>query len=331
MFYIAKRHIYLPRSEPKTVKTFKSEGDSMNRSPHEIAHLDIHTLRYFLAIVQEGSVVGAAKRLHLTQPTLSRQINALEKRLGAELYIREGRQIRLTDKGRVLYAYAESVVELVDKAEVELVAEESRVTGSIFVGHGETSAMDTLARAFAVVQKRHPQVTLELFAGDTVDLFDRLETGFLDFLLESEPLPRPDYDQHLFKGSDVWGIFLRKSDLLSRFKTIAPRDLIGKNLLTSRQALRAGMIERWAGAAFERITFNVNINMSASTAKSMALSGVTYVLGYRDIVGISEEDDLCFRPIEPSMESRRALTWKRTRKLSPAAQALLDALREVDA
>ena len=131
-------------------------------------HLEIHTLRYFLAFVKEGTILGAARTLHLTQPTLSRQIANLEKQVGSPLYAREGRHIKLTEKGRALYQYAESVVALVDKAEDELASPEQRMSGYVYIGHSEPASMHQVTKAMVRTRERYPDIRFHLFTGSTL-------------------------------------------------------------------------------------------------------------------------------------------------------------------
>ena len=262
-------------------------------------HLEIHALRYFRAFVQEGTVLGAAKALHITQPTLSRQLINLEKQMGCPLYVREGRHVKLTEKGRVLYQYAESVVDLVEKAERELASEDRQVAGNVFLGHGEPLAMRLVTMAMKRTRELFPFIQFHLFTGSTGDLFDKLDTGVLDFIVESEVVGRPGYRQLMIPLADRWGVVMRKDDPLAERASIRPADLECKDILCSRQVLKAGVLRDWAGDSFDKV-FEVN--------------------GSRD---------LCFRRLEPATESECGLIWKKSRMLSAPAKVFLEQMEKL--
>ena len=148
--------------------------------------MELRTLRYFLAVAQEGNITNAAKRLHVTQPTLSRQLADLEKELGRELYTRNHGGIELTAHGAMLYTYAESIIDLAEKAEADISLPAKTVSGSVHVAAGETKAMRYLVAAMARVREEYPGIDFQMYSGTTADLMDGLVRGQYDFLLECE-------------------------------------------------------------------------------------------------------------------------------------------------
>ena len=154
--------------------------------------MELRTLRYFLALAQEGTVSNAAKALHVTQPTLSRQLADLEKGFGKQLFERGAKRIVLTDEGVRLREYAEAIVELADKAEAELAQPERAVAGDVYVGCGESDAMRIILRAAKRARDEHPGIRFHLFSGTSADLMDRFNEGLFDFMVEFEAVSRPD-------------------------------------------------------------------------------------------------------------------------------------------
>lgn len=292
-------------------------------------HLDIQALRYFRAFVHEGTVLGAAKSLHLTQPTLSRQLINLEKQVGSPLYVREGRHVKLTEKGRILYQYAESVVELVDKAEHELSSVELQVSGSVFIGHGEPAAMRLIAMAMMHVRDRYPDVQFHLFTGSTGDLFEKLDTGLLDFIVESEVVGRPGYRQLMMPLKDRWGVVMRRDDPLASHDVVRPADLEGQPILCSRQVIKAGVLRDWAGDSFDRMRQAATFNAGSFMINMLPLYGMAYAFTYENLFEINGSSDLCFRPLDPPTESECGLIWKKARTHSSAATAFLEAVEEL--
>ena len=106
--------------------------------------MEIRVLRYFLAAAREGSITAAANTLHLTQPTLSRQLQDLEKELGQKLFIRGKYKVSLTPEGMILRKRAEEIVDLVEKTESEFQSIKDIVSGDIYIGCGERSPEESL-------------------------------------------------------------------------------------------------------------------------------------------------------------------------------------------
>lgn len=291
--------------------------------------LEIHTLRYFLAFVHEGTILGAARTLHITQPTLSRQISNLERQVGSPLYTREGRHIKLTEKGRALYQYAESVVDLVDKAEDMLATPEQRASGYVYIGHSEPASMHLVTRAMVRTRESYPDVRFHLFTGSTSDLFDKLNTGLFDFLVEGEVLTRPDYEKIPLPLADRWGVVMRKDDPLAALDRIAPEDLRGKPILCSRQIIKAGILRTWAGDDFDAMDLVATFNTGSYILSMASIYKLAYVFTYEDIFNLGMTHELCFRPLDPLTESSSGLIWKRNRALSAQAKAFLECVREM--
>ena len=292
-------------------------------------HLEIHALRFFRAFVQEGTVLGAAKALHITQPTLSRQLINLEKQMGCPLYVREGRHVKLTEKGRVLYQYAESVVDLVEKAERELASEDRQVAGNVFLGHGEPLAMRLVTMAMKRTRELFPFIQFHLFTGSTGDLFDKLDTGFLDFIVESEVVGRPGYRQLMISLADRWGVVMRKDDPLAERASIRPADLECKDILCSRQVLKAGVLRDWAGDSFDKMRQAATFNAGSFMISMMPLYGMAYAFTYENVFEVNGSRDLCFRRLEPATESECGLIWKKSRMLSAPAKVFLEQMEKL--
>lgn len=294
-------------------------------------HLEIHTLRYFLAFAQEGTILGAARTLHITQPTLSRQIANLEKQVGAPLYVREGRHLKLTEKGRALYQYAESVVDLVDKAEHELTSPAQRASGYVYIGHSEPASMHVVMKAMVRTRERYPDVRFHLFTGSTSDLFEKLDTGLLDFLVEGEVLSRPNYEKLPLPAVDRWGVVMREDDPLAALDCVRPKDLEGKPILCSRQVLKAEVLRSWAGDSFDKMDLVATFNTGSYILSMASLHRLAYVFTYEDVFDLAMTQKLRFRRLDPPTESSSGLIWKKSRLMSAQARAFLESVEELRA
>ena len=289
--------------------------------------MEIRVLRYFLAVAREGTISGAAEFLHLSQPTLSRQLMDLEAELGKKLFVRGNRRIALTEEGLLLRRRAEEILELVDKTEAEFLAPDEIVTGDIHIGGGETHAMRLIAQVVKDLQREHPQIRCHLFSGNAEDVTDRLDKGLIDFgvLIESANVVK--YDSMRLPDVDVWGVLMRRDSPLASRESIAPEDLWDLPLICSRQAMEGNEISGWLRRDYERVnivaTYNLVYNASLLVEEKMG-----YALCLDRIVNASGDSALAFRPLEPRLEARLDVVWKKYQVFSKAAKIFLSRLQD---
>ena len=150
--------------------------------------MEIRTLKYFLAVAREENITRAAKFLHITQPTLSRQLMQLEEELDAQLFIRGKNRIVLTDEGMLLRRRAEEIVDLAKKTEKEFLERNDLVTGEIFIGSGETNAMHIIARMIREFKQDYPQIKYNLFSGNADDISKKIFYTKEDISLKIEDI-----------------------------------------------------------------------------------------------------------------------------------------------
>ena len=171
--------------------------------------MELRVLQYFLAIAREENISKAAEYLHITQPTLSRQIKELEEELGKTLFIRGNRKIILTEDGMLLRKRAEEITNLVEKTELEMMANESILKGDIYIGGGETDAMRFIARTVQQVQSIHPLIKVHLYSGNAQDVIEKLDNGLIDFGIILDPADMSKYDFIKLPAYDTWGVLMR--------------------------------------------------------------------------------------------------------------------------
>ena len=289
--------------------------------------MEIRTLRYFLAVVQEGNITNAAKRLHVTQPTLSRQLADLEKELGRQLYARGHSGIMPTEHGVMLARYAESIIALAEKAEADISLPSQKIAGSVHIAAGETKAMHILTEAMAIVHEEYPKIDFQLYSGTTADLLDGLIRGQYDFLLECELQQRENLNALELPDPDVWGIVVRRDDPLAARDCVRVEDVLDRKLITSRQGAKVGPLHDWLGPHAEAVnivaTYSLGMNI-----KWLIRQGFGIGFCYDEILVTSDSSDMAFIPLEPRIESRHGLVW---RKALPTrqAQVFLDAVRSL--
>ena len=289
--------------------------------------MELRVLRYFLAVAREESISGAADYLHITQPTLSRQLMELEEELGTKLFLRgkRNRRVRLTDEGMLLRRRAEEIVELADKTEAEFTAKDEWISGEVYIGSGETDAMRLIAQTAQNLRKEYPHIRYHLFSGNADDVMERLDKGLLDFGLLIGSANIEKYDHIQLPATDTWGLLMRKDSPLAQKDVIRPQDLKGIPLLGSRQAVMRNELSEWYGGDFERLNIVATYNLIYNAAL-MVDEGFGYALTLDKLINTSGESNLCFRPFSPRLEAHLVLVWKKYQPFSKASQKFLDQL-----
>ena len=199
--------------------------------------MELRVLRYFMTIAREGSITSAANVLHVTQPTLSRQIRDLENELGQKLFIRGSHHMTLTAEGMVLRKRAEEILSMVDKTEAEFHAMESTVSGDIYIGSGETQAIQHIAEIAKEIREDHPGIHYHLYSGNAEDVTERLDKGLLDFGILIQPADISKYDYINIPAKDTWGVIVRRDSPFAEKTSIRKEDLLHVPLICSRQAI----------------------------------------------------------------------------------------------
>ena len=292
--------------------------------------MELRVLKYFLAVAREGSVTGAAHRLHVTQPTLSRQLKDLEDELGQRLFVRGSHHVSLTAEGMLLRQRAEEIMTIVDKTRSDF-KERHRIAGDVYVGGGESEAMSLLAEVIRDVRNRHPAIRFHLYSGNAEDVMDRLDRGTLDFGVLIQPVDISKYDALPLPYKDVWGLVMPVGHPLAEKKGITPDDLDGIPLLFSRQVLQYGAAEnpclKWLGKPASELNIAATYNLIYN-ASLLVRAGVGCAVTLDRLVATGVKSGLVFRPFVPKLESALDIVWKKGQFFSPAASAFLARLQE---
>ncbi|MDY0943927.1 LysR family transcriptional regulator [Priestia megaterium] len=288
--------------------------------------MEFRVLRYFLTVAREGSITKAADFLHVTQPTLSRQLKDLEQELGKKLFIRSSHSVILTDEGMLLRNRAEEIVNMVDKLEAEFSSMEETIGGDVYIGGGETEAMKHIARVAKDVQLRYPNIRYHLYSGNEEDITERLDKGLLDFGILIQPADISKYNYLNIPAKDVWGVVMRKDSPLVVKETIQAADLLNVPLICSRQAMKQTFSKNefadWFGEDFHKLNIVTTYNL-AYNAAIMVEEGIGYAITLDKIVNTSSDSNLCFRPLKPRLESGLNIVWKKHQFFSAAADVFL--------
>ena len=288
--------------------------------------MELRVLRYFLAVAREENITAAADSLHITQPTLSKQLMDLESELGVRLFERGKRKITLTEEGVFLRQRAQEIIDLSDKTIEAFEVAQTTVAGDIYVGCGETQGMREVIHAVKNVNTQYPRIRFHFFSGNDEDVSEKLDKGLIDFGLFVGKTNLDRYDHLRLRKFDTWGLVMRSDDELASKHVITPEDLADVPLICTRQALAQNELSGWLGRnaselniiATYNLIYNATLMVEDGLGCAIALDGLTD----------KTNDKLTFRPFEPQMRADLYFAWKKFAILSKPAELFLDQLKK---
>lgn len=282
--------------------------------------MELRVLNYFLAIAREENFTKAAQQLHVTQPTLSRQIADLEQELGTKLFVRSNHNIILTEDGMILKRRAQEIVSLVDKTKRDFMQKEEVLSGTISIGSGEFRSTELLARIIAEFRKKYPHVQYEIYSGNANNIRDYIERGLLDLGLMSEPVDMRKYDFVRMPMKEQWGAFVPRASKLSEKEWIRPEDLAGRTVITATGDFNQSRIGDWLGEYKENVEIVATANLPYNEAV-LAQENIGIMLSIN--LNCTYEN-LQFIPLSPVLEVSTVLGWKKEQIFSATASAFID-------
>ncbi len=291
--------------------------------------MELRVLQYFLAIAREQSIVRAAESLHLSQPTLSTQIKAMEEELGKQLLIRGtkgSRKVTLTEEGMILRKRAEEILNLVQKTEREISLSDQVIVGDVYIGTGETDAVRFIAKAARELYKTYPGIHYHIASGNAEFVLERLDKGLIDFGIVFGSVEHTKYNSIPLPYQDTWGVLMRKDSSLAEKKEILPEDLWDKPLIISHQENQGGLLSNWIKKKFSELeviaTYNLLFNASL-----LVEEGLGYAIGLDKIINTSDNSILCFRPLSPEWKEGMSIVWKKYQVFSKASEKFMEKLK----
>lgn len=285
--------------------------------------MEIRVLKYFLTVAREESITKGAEILHITQPTLSRQLMQLEEELGIQLFTRGKSKITLTDEGMLLRRRAEEILDLVDKTEREFSEQDNLITGEVFIGAGETNAMHVLSNLIKEFNKEYPQVKYNLYSGNADDIKERIDKGLIDIGLLTEPVNIEKYDFIRLPNKETWGVLMQKDSPLAKKENITPDDLINMPVINTKRPMVQNEIENWFGIQYEKLNVIATYNLIYNAA-IMVEEGVGYAICFDKLVNINDEINLCFKSFYPKLETGTVIVWKKHQIFSIATTKFIE-------
>ena len=286
--------------------------------------MELRVLKYFLMVAREENITKAAALLHLTQPTLSRQLMQLEEELGVKLFHRSKHSIILTEDGMLLKRRAQEIVSLSDKTVQELSHKEDVLSGEIAIGCGESKGMLFLSEQIRKFQHKYPLVQFSIHSAIADDIKERIEKGILDIGLLMEPVDVGKYEFIRMPQKEKWGILVRKDSELAAKEFINPEDLLGVPLIMVKRELVKNELASWFGDYYEGLQIAATYNLILNAA-AMVERGIGMALCFD--LGVAFYEDLCFIPLNPTLETGSVLVWKKNQTLGLAISQFMSFLK----
>lgn len=291
--------------------------------------MEFRLLKYFLAIAECESISKATEILHITQPTLSRQLAQLEEEAGAKLFVRGSRRLILTNEGLLLKRRAQEILELVEKTESELHTKESEVSGKISIGVGMTRAMHFMADVISSFTKKYPKVAFNIFTATADVVSEQMEKGLVDIGLFIEPFVAEKFDflrlpETICKEQFV--VAINTEHKLAKKKFISPNDLVGTPLCLPARLNVQSELAAWFGDYFKKlnIAFISNLAPNAVVLVSKNLCCAIMVDGAAEFCDV---ENVVYRPLKPALKKTNIIAWKRNVAESLAVQKFIEEIR----
>lgn len=288
--------------------------------------MEIRVLRYFLTVVREGGINRAAEALHITQPTLSRQLSQLEEEVGVKLFHRGARRITLTNEGILLRRRAEEILSLVDRTEQELIEQEELVEGRIVIGCGELAAVQVLSEMIASFHEKYPLVSYDIFTANADLVKEQMEKGLIDIGVLLEPIDMEKFEFIRLTGKERWGVLMRSDDPLAKKEVVGAKDLENLPLILPRRTNVQNELSNWLGDSFQSAKVLFTSNLSTNGA-IMVEKGLAYSIIIEGSVPFLDKEKIAYRPLYPELTANSVLAWKKQQPFGLAVRKFIESAK----
>ncbi|MDE6387071.1 MAG: LysR family transcriptional regulator [Lachnospiraceae bacterium] len=288
--------------------------------------MEIRVLRYFLTVVREGGINRAAEVLHITQPTLSRQLSQLEEEVGVRLFHRGARRITLTNEGILLRRRAEEILSLVDRTEKELIEQEELVEGRIVIGCGELAAVQVIPEIIESFREKYPLVSYDIFTANADLVKEQMEKGLVDIGVLLEPIDMEKFDFIRMTGKERWVVLMRPDDPLANKDAISAKDLENLPLILPRRTNVQNELSNWLGDSFQSTKVLFTSNLSTNGA-IMVQKGLAYSIVIEGSVPFWDKEKIAYRPLYPELTANSALAWKKQQPFGLATKKFIEFIK----
>lgn len=285
--------------------------------------MEIRVLRYFLTVVREESITRAAEALHITQPTLSRQLAQMEEELGVKLFVRGKRKITLTNHGLLLRRRAEEILDLVDKTEKELAAQDENVEGEVSIGCGDLAAVQLLPPLIQEFHRKHPYVKFELYTATADHVRDRMDRGLTDLGILLEPVTIDKYDFVRMPVEEEWVVLMHPDMPLAEKEAITAEDLKGMPLILPYRLSVRSKLANWFGDTYSQLHILFTSNLP-SNSSVMVHNQLAYSMIIKGSAAFWDKEKVTYRPLSPELYATSVIAWKRQQPFGVAAEKFIE-------
>ncbi|MDO7802645.1 LysR family transcriptional regulator [Pediococcus acidilactici] len=290
--------------------------------------MEIRTLKYFWTIAEEGTISKAAKALHITQPTLSRQLRELENELGTSLFIRGRRKLQLTDAGLFLKTRAEEILQLTQQTNLEFENRGKQLfSGRIAIGCVEADNSDTLALILEKFVQDYPQVTFTVYSGTSDDITTRLDKGLLDVAVLLKPVATEKYGEITLPRTERWGLLVSKDSSWAKKNAIQPADLREMPLFIAQRPEVRQLVTKWSGIDYAQLKVVGNFNLIFNVL-ALVKRQVGQAFGIEGATAQIRPEGVKFIPLQPEVKTNCVLVWRRERNLTPVVNEFINYFKD---
>lgn len=288
--------------------------------------MEIRNLEIFVEVAREENISRAAAKLYVSQPSISRQLQKLEKELGKKLFERTTYGVKLTHAGILFLERAEDLLQKFHELKVDFGIVNDEV-GNIYIGCAETDSIKYLARAAKILKETHPKICFNLYSGNFEDISYRMDNGLLDFYLTLQSVDVSKYNYLILPSPNIWGVIMCKDSHLAEREKIFIEDLRGLPLILSREGMREEY-PKWFRDEMDKFQIAATYNLFFNAA-IMVREGLGYAITIDNLVNTSADSELCFRPLYPELKSELRFAWKKSQFLTTSAKLLLKKMCEL--
>lgn len=288
--------------------------------------MEIRVLKYFLTTVNEGNITRAADLLHITQPTLSRQLMELEHELGTTLMIRGKRALTLTDDGILFKQRAEEIVELTERTSREFLTGNA-ISGVITLGATEAVGSRTLAGLMKRFAEKYPDVQFDLYNEMADNVKDRVDKGLIDIGFVLEPVETTKYEFMRISQKETWGILVPSDHPLAERDRVSTKEVMAYPLILPKRENVRNEILNWMQVEESQLQITANYTL-LSNVVLLVEEGMGCAVCLDGALAIGERSRLRFVPFYPEHVTKSVLLWKKKRLFSPAASLFIQMIRQ---
>lgn len=289
--------------------------------------MELRVLKYFLTVAAEGNITRAADILHITQPTLSRQLMELENEMGTPLLIRGKRSVTLTEEGFLFKQQAETIVELADKLEHTFTDQKDIICGTVRIGATEAVGGRTLAARMKEFREKYPDVQFDLYNGMADNIKEMIEHGLLDLGLVMEPIDTAKFEYVRLPQRETWGLLMRRDHELAKKETVTTEDIKQYPLIMPGRENAKEQILHWMQCEERHLNIPAYYNI-LSNAALLVEAGMGCAVCLDGALAIHADPELCFRQIVPAHITRSVILWKKNHLFSQAASVFVQTIQE---